>query len=192
MKPYQTSLIAIPLAALLVGCGARDQEARYRGFFYETAGELVPGFRLPDESQYGPAWAFVEGQGWETRDGSGKTKAEFWTSGEFNGDATTDYAYILIEEATDARTLFAFVSVSDGYESKQLAKGFAHGIWLQTLAPGRYETAAARGAGRDSPLNVLEFTAENQVIEFFQFEGGASSFVWNDATQSFDRFWTRD
>ena len=192
MKLFQFSLVVVGLAALVAGCSIRDQERRYRGFFYDTAQSLVPGYRLPDESEYGPAWAFVEGQVWETRDGSGETKAEFWTSGEFNGDGTTDYVYILVEDATDSRALFAFVSDGEDYEAELLTAGFEWGIWLRTLEPGRYDTAAARGIGPDSPDKLLEFEADNQVIEFFAFEGAASSFVWNDATQSFDRYWTSD
>ena len=192
MKLIQTSLIATALAALATGCTIGDQERRYRIFFSETAQALVPGYRLPDESQYGPAWAIVEGQYWETRDGSGETKAEFWTSGEFNGDGTVDYAYIVVEGTTDTRTLFAFLSTDEGYEIEQLAAGFEWGIWLRTRGPGRYATAASRGIGRDSPLNVLEFEAQNQAIDFFQPEGAASSFVWNEATQSFEQFWISD
>ena len=192
MKLIHTSLIAAALAAPATGCTIVDQERKYRIFFSETAQALVPGHRLPDESQYGPAWAFVEGHGWETRDGSGETKAEFWTSGEFNGDGTLDYAYILVEDATDTRTLFGFLSIEEDYEIEQLAAGFEWGIWLRTRAPGRYATAASRGIGPDSPLNVLEFEARNQAIDFFQPEGAASSFVWNEVTQSFEQFWISD
>jgi hypothetical protein len=176
------------LASLAVGCTIRDQERKYRSFFYQSAEELVPGFHLPDEAQYGPLWAFVEGPGWETRDGSGETKAEFWTSGEFNGDNTIDFAYILAEQSSDTRALFAFLSTASGYEAIQLDSGFPWGIWLKTRAPGRYETAAARGAGPDSPDAVLAFESRNQTIDFFQFEGAESTFVWNETTQSFDRF----
>jgi hypothetical protein len=189
MKLCHIGLIAVVLAA---GCTIRQQESRYRAFFIETAQAQLPGFRLPDESEYGPAWALVEGQGWQTRDGSGQTKAEFWTSGEFNGDGTVDYAYILVEEATGTRALFAFLSTAEGYGVERLDTGFEWGIWLQTRPPGRYATAAARGAGPDSSRSALEFETRNQAIEFFQFEGSASSFVWNSTTQSFDRFWTRD
>ena len=200
MPLYRTCLSMALLVALAVGCTSVQQERRYRTFFNETAQALAPEFRLPDESQYGPAWAVVEGQGWRTLDGTGETKAEFWTSGEFNGGGTIDYAYILVEQATDTRTLFAFVSGDAGYEARQLDAGFEWGIWLRTLAPGRYaiaETeaeaaAGARDANGDSPGEALELEARNQVIEFFQFEGAASGFVWNDVTRSFDRFRTRD
>ena len=193
MKRHHACLVTvITLAALAAGCTIAEQERKYRLFFTQTGRALVPGFRLPNESEYGPLWAFVEGQGWQTRDGSGETKAEFWTSGDFNGDAMIDYAFILVEEAADARTLFAFLSTPAGYEAERLDSGFPWGIWLRTRAPGRYETAAARGAGPDSPLNILEFEAADQAIDFFGSEGAASSFVWNETTQSFDRFWTSD
>ena len=192
MKLSHTGLIAVALAVLGAGCTIAEQERRYRIFFNETAQTYVPGFRLPDESEYGPAWAFVEGQGWQTQDGSGQAKAEFWTSGEFNGDETIDYAYILVDETTETRTLFAFVSTAEGYDVERLDEGFEWGIWLRTRPAGRYGPAAASGAGPDSPGNVLEFEARNQAIDFFQFEGSASSFVRNPTTQSFDRFWTSD
>jgi hypothetical protein len=196
MQPYRICLTVALLGALAASCTSVEQERRYRTFFNETAQALVPDFRLPDESQYGPAWAVVEGQGWRTLDGTGETKAEFWTSGEFNGDGTIDYVYILVEKATDTRTLFAFVSVGQGYEARQLDAGFEWGIWLRTLPPGRYAIAGAeaeaRAANGDSPPAALEFEARNQVIEFFQFEGAASSFAWNATAQSFDRFRTRD
>jgi hypothetical protein len=192
MKLCHTGVVTVALAALAVSCTIAEQEKKYRVFFNQTAQALVPGFRLPDESAYGPAWAVVEGRGWQTRDGSGHTKAEFWTSGEFNGDGTIDYAYILVEEATDTRTLFAFISTAEGYGVERLDAGFEWGIWLRTRPPGRYPTAAARGAGPDSPVNPLEFEARNQAIDFFQFEGSASSFVWNATTRSFDRFLTSD
>ena len=192
MKRHPTCLPIIVLCVLAAGCSARQQEEKYRQFFAETARALVPGYRLPDESEYGPLWGLVESHGWRTRDGSGRTKAEFWTSGEFNGDTTTDYAYILQQETTGTRTLVAFVSKESGYEIERLAEGFPWGIWLRTQEPGRYATAAARGAGPDSPDSVLEFEAVNQAINFFQPEGGASSFVWNAATGSFDRFQVSD
>lgn len=192
MKKTHACLLIVAFTILVGGCTIPQQERKYRIFFAETGQALVPGYRLPDGSQYGPLWAAVESRSWQTRDGSGLTKAEFWTSGEFNGDRTLDYAYILDEAASGTRALVAFVSTGDGYEVEQLAEGFPWGIWLRTQAPGRYATAAARGAGPESPDNVLEFEAENQVIEFFQPEGAASSFVWNAATRSFDRFWTSD
>jgi hypothetical protein len=188
MKQRHACLLIIVLSAVTVGCSARQQEAKYREFFAETARALVSGYRLPDESEYGPLWGLVESHNWKTRDGSGRTKAEFWTSGDFNGDATTDYAYILQRETTGTRALVAFVSKGDSYEIDRLAEGFPWGIWLRTQEPGRYTTAAARGAGPDSPENVLEFEAANQAINFFAPEGGSSSFVWNAATGSFDRF----
>lgn len=192
MKPYRACLIVTLLGALAISCTSVEQERRYRTFFSETAQALAPEFRLPDESRYGPAWAVVEGQGWRTLDGTGKTKAEFWTSGEFNGDGTIDYAYILVDKATDSRTLFAFVSGDAGYEARQLDAGFEWGIWLRTLPPGRYALAEAGDANRNLPPDALELEAPNQVIELFQFEGAASGFVWNAGTRSFDRFRTRD
>jgi hypothetical protein len=192
MKLSAASLTVIALALLAGGCTIGDQERKYRIFFRQTAQTLVPGYRLPDESAYGPLWAAVESRNWQTRDGSGQTKAEFWTSGEFNGDATIDYAYILVEESSDTRNLFSFLSTADGYEAVRLTSGFPWGIWLRTLPPGRYSMTTAGVDSRDSSPSDREFDAPNQVIEFFQFEGAASSFVWNAATQSFDRFWTRD
>lgn len=192
MKHHHACLPIIVLSVLTVGCTARQQEEKYREFFAETAHALVPGYRLPDESEYGPLWGLVESHNWQTRDGSGRTKAEFWTSGEFNGDTATDYAYILQQETTGTRTLVAFVSKDGGYEVERLAEGFPWGIWLRTQEPGRYSTAAAGGAGPDSPENALEFETANQAINFFAPEGGSSSFVWNAATGSFDRFQTSD
>lgn len=162
MKPCRTGLVGVALTVLAAGCTIAEQERTYRNFFNETAQAYVPGFRLPDESEYGPAWALVEGQGWQTQDGSGQTKAEFWTSGEFNGDETMDYAYILVDEAAETRTLFAFVSTAGGYEVERLDEGFEWGIWLQTRPPGRYATAAASSAGPDSPDNVLELRPETR------------------------------
>lgn len=190
MNRLRIGLIALPL--LVVGCTSAEQERTYRDFFYETAQPLVPGFRLPDESQYGPAWAAVEGRNWQTRDGSGQTKAEFWTNGEFNGDGKIDFAYILVEVATDDRTLLAFVSTPDGYEVQRLDQGFEWGIWLKTRPPGRYSTVPTQSANQGSEFELAAFEAKNQAIDFFPSEGDTSSFVWNATTQSFDRFWTRD
>jgi hypothetical protein len=184
MKRHHLCLIVVTLAALVTGCTIGQQERKYRLFFSETAQALVPGYRLPDESEYGPLWAIVEGQGWETHDGSGETKAEFWTSGDFNDDETLDYAYILVEDASGTRALFAFLSTANGYEAERLDAEFDWGIWLRTRSPGRYVSAV----GPDSP----QFEVENQAIDFFQFEGASSTFVWNRTTQSFDRFRTSD
>ena len=182
------------LATLSVGCSSsiREQEQRYRAFYRDTAQALTPGFELPDGALYGPLWAQVEGRHWETRDGSGQTKAEFWTSGEVNGDTKTDYAYILVESATGKLVLFAILSAEQGYRAETLTDGFNWGNWVKTREPGRYATAAARGIGADAVESVLEFEAQHQAIDFFQPEGSASSFVWNASSQSFDRFWTSD
>lgn len=189
MKPGGVSCIAVALAVLAVGCTIAEQERRYRVFFAQTAQQLVPGFRLPDASRYGPAWAVVEGRHWQTRDGSGQTKAEFWTSGDFNGDGTIDFAYILVETATDTRTLFAFVSTAEAYEAERLDAGFEWGIWLRTRPAGRYSTVPAPDS--DAPL-VAAFEVRNQAIDFFRPDGDSSSFVWNAATEAFDRFWTAE
>jgi hypothetical protein len=183
-------LIATAFAAI-AACSVGDQERKYRVFFYETAQALVPGYRLPDAAMYGPAWAAVESRNWRTRDGSGQTKAEFWTSGEFNGDGKLDYSYILAEEATNTHVLFAFVSTPGGYEAQRLDEGFEWGTWLRTLPRGRDQAAAQRESA-DSPPNETEIDTRNQAIEFFQFEGSSSSFVWNATTESFDRFRTSD
>ena len=182
------------VASQLLACSSsvREQEQRYRTFYRETAQALTPDFELPDAALIGPFWAQVEGRNWETRDGTGQTKAEFWTSGEFNGDASTDYAYILAESASGTLAVFAFVSGGEGYQAIRLVDGFNWGIWLRTREPGRYATAAAGGAGPSSPDNVQEFVADYQVIDFFQPESSSSSFVWNAESQSFDRFWTSD
>ena len=190
MKTFRNALIFCVFSSLTAGCTIAEQERKYRIFFARTAQALVPGFRLPDESQYGPAWALVEGHAWRTRDGSGETKAEFWTSGEFNGDGTTDYAYILIEEATDTRTLIAFLSTPDGFAARHLEAGFEWGVWLRTRPAGRYRIAATENAGRDAASAAETFVAENQVIELFERDGNASNFAWNASAQSFDRYRT--
>jgi len=180
------------LAALAAGCSSRDQERTYRSFFRETAAGLVPGYGLPPESEYGPLWGAVEGMHWESRDGSGRTKAEFWTSGDFNGDSVVDFAYVLSRLADGERALFALLSSAEGYVAVPVARPIEPRMWVQTRGPGRYETAAAKGAGPDSADAVLEFEVTYQGIEFFQTEGASSTFVWNEATNGFDRYWTSD
>lgn len=168
--------LSLALLTLVAGCTAADRESPHQVFFRENAAALATGFRLPDESEYA----------------NGAIRGDVWTSGEYNGDSTTDYAYILVSEATGARTLFAFVSTTAGYSAKQLDADFAWGMWLRTRAAGRYATAAAHGAGEESPGNILEFEAEHEAIDFFQPEGGASTFVWNSFRDAFDRYWTSD
>jgi len=185
-------LIFAVAAACTAGCSVGNQERKYRQFFGQTAQALAPGYSLPPESDYGPLWAIVESPGWRTRDGSGQTKAEMWTSGDFNGDAVDDFVYILVANSDGARALYAFLSTADGYEATQLTAGFGEHMGLATDAPGTYATAASRGIGIESPDNALAFEAVYQAVHFFQFEGAASSFVWNEETQSFDRFWTSD
>ena len=185
-------LILIVMATCLTGCSSGAQERRYRLFFTRTAADLVPGYWLPPESEYGPLWAAVEGVNWQTRDGSGRTKAEFWTSGEFNGDEELDYAYVLAAVADNERALYAFVSSPGGYEAILLQPNAAPRMWLATSAPGRYATAAAAGAGRDSATAVQEFESTYQGIVFFSNEGASSTFVWNETGSSFDRYWTSD
>jgi hypothetical protein len=115
-----------------------------------------------------------------------------WTSGDFNGDAQEDFAYILVANRDGTRALYAFLSAGEGYEATRMTDGFGQNMGLATRAPGTYATAAARGIGIDSPDNALAFDTANQAVDFFQYEGGASCFVWNAATQSFDRYWTSD
>ena len=185
-------LIVAVAAALAAGCSVGNQERKYRLFFGQTAQALAPGYSLPPESEYGPLWALVESSGWRTRDGSGQTKAELWTSGDFNGDAKDDFVYILVANTDGARALYAFLSAGEGYEARRMTDGFGGYMGLATRAPGTYATAAARGIGIESPDNALAFDTEHQAIDFFQHEGGASCFVWNDGTQTFDRYWTSD
>lgn len=192
MKPGHA--VSLMLAsATLAACSAASQESKYRSFFRETGADLAGGYRLPPESEYGPLWAFVESSGWQTRDGSGGTKAEFWTSGDFNGDSVRDYAYVLIRAEDSERALYAFMSASGGYVPVVLAPDIAPRMWLATRGPGRYATAEARGIGPDAAATgVTEFEVAYQAIEFFQSEGASSTFVWNEATQGFDRYWTSD
>lgn len=179
--------------AMLAACSAAAQESKYRSFFRETGADLARGYRLPPESEYGPLWAFVESTGWQTRDGSGGTKAEFWTSGDFNGDGARDYAYVLIRAEGSERALYAFMSSSDGYAAVVLVPDIAPRMWLATRGPGRYATAEARGIGPDAAATgVTEFEVSHQAIEFFQSEGASSTIVWNEGTQGFDRYWTSD
>jgi hypothetical protein len=192
MIRIRACLIVAATAALAAGCSVGNQERKYRVFFGQTAQALAPGYSLPPESAYGPLWALVESAGWRTRDGSGRTKAEMWTSGDFNGDAQDDYAYILVANTDGARALYAFLSAGDGYVARRMTDGFGAHMGLATRAPGTYATAAGRGLGVESPDNALAFEAVHQAVDFFQFEGGASSFVWNGASQSFDRYWTSD
>jgi hypothetical protein len=192
MIRHRAPLILVTTVALAAGCSVGNQERKYRQFFGQTAQALVPGYSLPPESAYGPLWALVESPGWRTRDGSGQTKAEMWTSGDFNGDAQDDFVYILVANTDGARALYAFLSDGDRYDVNRMTDGFGEHMGLATRAPGTYPTAAARGIGIESPDNALSFEAVHQAVDFFQFEGGASCFVWNEATQSFDRYWTSD
>jgi hypothetical protein len=192
MKRNHPSLLVAALALLAVSCSVGNQERKYRMFFGQTAQALAPGYSLPPESAYGPLWALVESSGWESRDGSGQTKAEMWTSGDFNGDAMTDFAYILVANTDGARALYVFLSMATGHEALRLTDGFPEHMGLATRPPGTYATAAADGAGPASPLNSLSFEAEYQAIDFFQFEGAASSFVWESERKAFDRYWTSD
>lgn len=192
MVQIRACLIVVTAASLAAGCSVGNQERKYRAFFGQTAQALAPGYSLPPESEYGPLWALVESPGWRTRDGSGRTKAEMWTSGDFNGDGKEDYAFILVANADGSRALYAFLSADEAYEAVRMTDGFGEHMGLATRGPGTYATAAARGLGIESPDNALSFEAANHSVDFFQFEGGASSFVWNDGTQSFDRYWTSD
>lgn len=192
MIRHRLLVVIAAAAALAAGCSVGNQERKYRLFFGQTAQALAPGYSLPPESEYGPLRALVESPGWTTRDGSGRTKAAMWTSGDFNGDGKEDFAYILVANADGARALYAFLSVGEGYEARRLAGGFGAYMGLATRGPGTYATAAARGIGLDSPDDALAFEAAYQAVDFFQSEGGASCFVWNAGTQSFDRYWTSD
>ena len=182
----------VACAFLVTGCSSAVQERRYRTFFHETAAPLVPGYRLPPESEYGPLWGLVEGRVWQTRDGSGRTKAEFWTSGDFNGDGRGDYAYILIRSADGERALHAFLSSPAGFVAVPVVTGIPPRMWLATRGPGTYATAAARGIGPDPSDAPPEFEVAHQGIEFFRTEGAASTFVWNASSRAFDRYWTSD
>jgi len=192
MFRHRAFLIVAAATVLATGCSVGNQERKYRLFFGQTAQALAPGYSLPPESRYGPLWALVESSGWHTRDGSGRTKAEMWTSGDFNGDAKDDFVYILVANTDGERALYAFLSAGEGYEAERMTDGFGEHMGLATRSPGSYATAAARGVGIESPDNALSFEAVYQAIDFFQFEGAASSFVWNDGTQSFHRYWTSD
>jgi hypothetical protein len=192
-QDFRRAAAVILMAGLLAaGCSVGNQERKYRVFFGQTAQALAPGYSLPPESAYGPLWALVESFGWNSKDGSGETKAEMWTSGDFNGDTMTDFAYILVANTDGGRALYAFLSAETGYDALRLTDGFGEHMGLATREPGTYATAAADGAGPASPLNSLSFEAEYQAIDFFQFEGAASSFVWNDGRKALDRYWTSD
>lgn len=187
------ALLLLGCAMLTAGCSAPLQERRYRQFFAATAAALVPDYRLPPESAYGPLWAAVESTNWRTRDGTGMTKAEFWTSGDFNGDGRTDYAYVLTRADDGERALYAFLSTASGHEALAVVTGIAPRTWVETRGPGRYATAAAAGAGPDSADAAPdEFELAADGIVLFRYESASSTFVWNSATGAFERFRTSD
>jgi len=109
-------------------------------------------------------------------------KAPFWTSGFFNADQTPDYAYILIEKWTRKKVLVALLSDEGAYRAVKVRDSFEDemGLATQPKADLSYFTTDM------DERKTLHMPHEG--IVFLMFEGAASVFVWDQATNAFKRY----
>jgi hypothetical protein len=196
MNRSQTHLVLIALIGL--GCqretkghdAVRYLKASdwiYLGFFEDTAGSLLAGYRLPSEADFRNYWKYYNNTlvyGTEGHDR--KPKAPFWTDGFFNADDKLDFAFILIHETTGKNSLVVFLSDKSGYRPVLLQEDFDEEMGLATQQPVKLTYYPRAGAD----TTFLDMKREG--IAFFMFESASSIFVWDDATHAFKRYWISD
>ena len=180
------------ILTLSISLDAQADASNYISFFKSVGGELAKGFRLPTQKDMKDYWKDKESFTYKTLDGTGKHKAPYWTSGDFNGDKKIDYAYILISLKNNEKQLFAFLSSNNGYMARKLGESHSFEMGVATQEPGTIKTASGKGYWEPTPEDPPQVTATTQSIDYFMFESASSVFVWDKTSESFKRHWTSD
>ena len=165
----------------------------YLSFFNETVSKMLPGYRIPVESDLGYYWKEKESFVYKSEDNDGNSKAPYWTKGYFNNDKAIDFAYILINKNDKLKYPYAFISTNEGnYQTLQLDGPVEFDMGIATQDAGNIITASGKGYWEPTPDDPPEVTVKYQAIAYFMFESAGSIFIWNEDSKTFKRHWTSD
>ena len=168
------------------GLCLQPADTAYVDFFDRVGSRLITDYRLPEAYDFKREWKEYNNprtrMAVSTQDHAGHVKAPFWTSGFFNADQTPDYAYILIEKWTGKKVLVALLSDEGAYRAVTLRGNFEDemGLATQPKADLSYFTT---DMDKRQTLHM-----QHEGIVFLMFEGAASVFVWDQATNAFKRY----
>lgn len=135
--------------------------------FLEKHGEvLLKEYHLPYGKDFSYWGTDKETFFYKSIDDEGSFKPPYWTKGDFNNDGFIDRCYLLFGNKEDKVDLFVFVSSSkDTYRAIKLA--------------------SANKTMGVSTLKVQKGNAQIDSIKLFEFEGHATTYIWDESTNSF-------
>jgi len=136
------------------------------------------GWRFPTQADYKEDWVAF-------RD---KLPVPFHVRGDFNGDQTTDDAWMLLRKDNRGWGLFVFLAQPGGphqvikVEENDMDLS-PQSMGIELIKPGKYETFS------DEPSTLeLKYDA----INYIAFEKGSSIVYWDEETQQFENVGTSD
>lgn len=146
----------------------------------QAPARVPSGYRAPVESDFTANWL-------EHR---AELPTPFHVRADFNGDSTTDDAWILLAEDGTGFGLFINLAkeAGEGAWLKLDDGAYAQAVALHVVRPGTYATACAKGYGpgcRSDEAKLLRLSRPG--IELQEFERGASYFWWNSNSGQFER-----
>jgi hypothetical protein len=144
------------------------------------------GWRAPINSELGDDWR--------------KKDAEKYlvVKGDFNGDAVTDEARLLVRADGSALGFFGFVSdknhaVKTYLLDEMKGAGAIHAMGIKKVSPGLYKTACGKGYWTcRKPDEVPEIKIQHDAIDYFKTESANSFFYWDVQAHAFKRIWISD
>jgi hypothetical protein len=113
-------------------------------------------------------------------------------SADFNGDGIVDTARFVLNDSTKEMGLLVFISKENTFETVFLDKRESIGMGLSVVKPGKYKTACGKGYWKCKEGEPELVELKHPAINYFQFEGASSFFIWDESAKSFKRVWISD
>jgi hypothetical protein len=138
------------------------------------------GWRFPTQADYKDDWVAF-------RD---KLPVPFHVRGDFNGDQTTDDAWMLLRKDNRGWGLFVFLAQPGGphqvikVEENDMDLS-PQSMGINLVKPGKYETACGKGYSDCGPGEPPVLKLKFDAIEYFVFESASSIVYWNEKKQQF-------
>jgi hypothetical protein len=148
-----------------------------------TPREVPPkGYRFPIDADYGGDW----------KEFRASVPVPFHTSADFDGNGSTDDAWIVLAERGNGWALVAFMRAATGQMRvvtllTDSGKTSAQSMGMTLVGPGRYETTCGKGYRDCEPNEPNALNLRLPSFTFFLYESASSIFWWDADAKQFRR-----
>jgi hypothetical protein len=153
---------------------------------FGSAASAASDWRPPDRDELGQHQAWRENE----------SRRYLIAKVDLDGDAKEDVARLLVHDKDGRIGLFVELSSREKLSPHLLAtvkdRKTIGTLGIRVTQPGTDITACGKGYWDCEKNEPAKLRLKNPAIDFFQYEGTNSFFIWNTNKKKFDRIWMSD